>query len=163
MDTVLTIVTLLLILLPVAAKAIEKTLVNAGKSDTADKVRRFREQLEDSDGKDADPVPTGRKGRGAFPFPPVFREAFPTSVIKPPAGAEDFPVRHTPSPGAAHAGAGVPAELLEDGYKSVRDIIRDRHSSDGVAVTESEEEKRRKLEIDPRKMIIYSEIMKPKF
>lgn len=49
-------------------------------------------------------------------------------------------------------------ELLEGGYRSIKDIIRDRQ-----AKIEKKENAGRTLDIDPKKLVIYSEIMKTKF
>ena len=53
----------------------------------------------------------------------------------------------------------IPPELLEGGYRSVKDIARERRQ----AAAESAAPEKCGLEIDPKKLVIYSEIMKPKF
>ncbi len=146
MEIFFTIITVLILIVPVVAKAIEKKLVQAGRQDTAGKVRRFREQFEDRD--------TERKN--------VLDEPFPTVVFSP-------EVRNCPEkpPQAGDAVTDTDARVLEalpgNASRSVKDIVAERGRLASYASAEPLPEKDGRLEIDPRKLILYSEIMKTKF
>ena len=63
--------------------------------------------------------------------------------------------------GAGYIGSHVVKELLEGGYRSVRDIIRERQQKESVRPKESGTKSG--FDIDPEKLVVYSEIMKPKW
>ena len=54
-------------------------------------------------------------------------------------------------------------DLLDDGYRSIKDIVADRKRSTPAAAVRNMPEKKSGVDIDPKKLIIYSEIMKTKF
>ena len=150
MDGFITILTILILIVPAVAKVIEKTLVQAGKSDAAGKVRRFMEQT--GDGGDGEPARTGAG--------PVLDEPFPSVVFVPETEGHVTDCRDA---GAKPAGT-VPQELLEDGYRSIKDIVADRRKrQEPVSVSVQPAGEDRKIRIDPEKLILYSEIMKTKF
>ena len=144
MDGILTILTILILVVPLIAKAIEKSLMKAGRPDMAGKVRDLREQLE---GQDRKPVAG---------IPPVLDEPFPTAVFTPEvSGQEDSSESELSAP--------VRDDLHDEGYVPVKEIVDSRRTKPGIAVGTAPAEKGEKLEIDPKKLILYSEIMKTKF
>ena len=129
-----TILTLLVVVLTIAGPAIEKMLKKAGKVDHARKVREIVDTFspDRGDGPDNAPRPASVPESGPEPEAAETRSAFQ-----------------------------VPSELLEGGYRSVRDIIRERQQKEAMKQTEPGPAPR--LDIDPAKLVIYSEIMKPKW
>lgn len=131
MDFIAIVLGILVMIVPVVAKAIEKSLARAGKQGGAEKARRVRELFETD--KDS-----GKE------------EVFPTSVIQP--ESEPDSVMQPVAQAAGRSG------------EPVRSINVRPQPSVGTAVFQDpDSESGRKLEIDPKKLIIYSEIMKPKF
>lgn len=149
MDGILTIITLLLIIIPVIAKAIEKVLMQAGRQSAAGKVRDFRKHIEG----DKTGFPAGGD---------VHDEPFPTVVYTPEVSRDS-----TEPPAfqeqASPAFSVIPDDLLDDGYRSIKDIVADRKRSTPAAAVRNMPEKKSGVDIDPKKLIIYSEIMKTKF
>ncbi len=156
MSTFYIIFMLLLIVLPPVFKAIEKALSNAGQDNGARQVKRMREVLfneekeNKDDGNDNEPCPSvSPQYEGeVFPVPDYIyirdgKEAESESVAAPKVTA-------------------IPQELLEGGYMSVRDIVEKRSAAGNIqkAVVTGQENVRK---IDPKKLVLYSEIMKTKF
>lgn len=188
METFGTILAIIILLVPVVAKYIEKLLSAAGKQEAARKARSVRTLFEDSvPGKSPSTRPSDIIG-DAYPEQ-VPRNEDPSAPVFCPTTTEDMsgsPVRRIiyenvryegqdetvdmPGPGGDRSRA-VSPELLEGGYKSVRDIIRDRAAAKPGKVKEPvkqpsgipEEDSRKRLELDPAKMVLYHEIMETKF
>lgn len=157
-----TILTLLVVVLTVAGPAIEKMLKKAGKVDKAKKVRKivdtFSTDKDEEWGNASSPYDPGSEfgPEPAMQWPAggdvvSADDTMPEEVSRPvvPAAAE---VRNTPP---------VSSELLEGGYRSVRDIIRERQQKESVRPKESGTKSG--FDIDPEKLVVYSEIMKPKW
>lgn len=152
MDGIITVLTVLLFIIPVIAKAIEKVLIQAGKQGAAGKVRGFREKLEGEVDKGQEP--SDRR---------ILDEPFPTVVHAPETPEKDVPSAAAQASEAAFPVSSVPEDLLDDGYRSIKDIIAQRTGKSVPGPAGHEPERKSRLEIDPRKLILYSEIMKTKF
>lgn len=135
-----TILTLLVILFAIVGPVIEKKLKQAGKIVQA---RQFREIMDTVTGSREDDEQETAASPSAGAAPAVR----PDTVGNVDA---NHPVLQD-----------IPQELLEGGYRSVKDIIADRRKRS--AGTKPAAGPVKKLEIDPKKLVIYSEIMKPKF
>lgn len=133
-----TIFGLLLLLLPVAAKMIEKSLAKAGNTGGAKKMRDFADMFGDDSHDDGD-VET--------------KEVFPALMP-----GEEYTATFTDD-----AVSGEPDRMPlpeEGGYRSVEEMIKERfHASSD----QDQGPEHKTMGIDPKKLIIYSEIMKPKF
>lgn len=131
-----TLLGLLLILLPAIFKLVEKKLKASGKTEAADHVHEWSEifgEKKEEWEDDEDDAPTVPAARQ-----PVFSEPVkPAPVISKPEPVRSKAV--TPKPLQVKAG---------------------KTSSKPMLV---EEEPKKKEKIDPKKLVIYSEIMKPKF
>ena len=132
-----TILGLLLVLLPLIFKLVEKKLKSSGNTKAADKVHEWAEvfgQKEDDlddkedDDDDDDDVPATVT---VIPVDQPAQEA--PSVVAP---VQPVPVRSA----AARVAAKKPSKPMFE-----------------------EEETKKKEKIDPKKLVVYSEIMKPKF
>lgn len=152
MSTFYIIFMLLLIVLPPVFKGIEKALSNAGQDSRASQVKRMREILFDEEKEDKDHD--------------LDNETCPQ--VSPRYEGEVFPVydyisdeAETESETASKETA-IPKELLEGGYMSVKEIAEMRKTDNGVCVTASDDQAKSR-KIDPRKLVLYSEIMKTKF
>lgn len=140
MDDIKTILTILVLVIPVVAKVIEKILEQAGKTGAAGKVRRLVEMSE-MERKDNDPCPE-------------LDETFPTVVFSPETdkGPDEIVTESAKSavpeeiPAGGRTGTNIPLEK-----PAIKDDAR------------KQPDRKARLEIDPKKLIIYSEIMKPKF
>lgn len=183
-----TILAIIILLVPVVAKYIERLLTAAGKQEAARKARSVRTIFEDSvPGKSPSARPSDIIG-DEYPeqMPP---NGVPSAPVFCPTTTEDTsggPVRRivyenvryegqdysSDMPGhGQNSGRPVSSELLEGGYKSVRDIIRDRKAADTGQKKEigkqpsgeSADVREKHLKPDPAKMILYHEIMKTKF
>lgn len=147
MDFIAVVFSLLIILVPVVAKVIEKKLVQSGRQGSAEKVRKVRELFSDEDGKSAPAMPqTVEAGTSA---------GAPVAVD----GGQPAP---------RPAGAFQSADFIRPSHQAFPDRasepVRESAAGTGNGIySVPEEGTRKKLEIDPRKLIIYSEIMRPKF
>ena len=137
-----TIITLLVIVLGAAGPLIEKQLKKAGKVDQA---RKFRDIIQTVTGEEdeKEDSTTARVPEQAAASAPV-------------SASQAVPVSQESTDTVQMQ---IPPELLEGGYRSVKDIARERRQ----AAAESAAPEKRGLEIDPKKLVVYSEIMKPKF
>lgn len=100
-----------------------------------------------------------RKGHTGKAFPRG--EVFPkVDVYEFPKEVKPIPVQEVEPELESQYQSQETLELLEGGYKSVKDIARERQKSE---IVETNVEQAPKKKIDAKKMIIYSEIMKPKF
>lgn len=131
-----TILGLLLILLPAIFKLVEKKLKASGKTEAADKVQEWSEIFGDKKEEwedDEDEAPSA----------PVVQQPVVSEPVKPaPVVSKPEPVRPKPvTPKAAYTKA--------------------KKSSSKIMLVEEETKKKEK--IDPKKLVIYSEIMNPKF
>lgn len=188
METFGTILAIIILLVPVVAKYIEKLLSAAGKQEAARKAGSVRALFEDSvPGKSPSTRPSDIIG-DAYPEQ-VPRNEDPSVPVFCPTTTEDTsgnPVRRIiyesvryegeddtvdiPGPVGSRSRS-VSPELLEGGYKSIRDIIRDRNAAKPGRAEEpvkqssgiSADDSRTHLELDPAKMVLYHEIMKTKF
>ena len=136
------IITVLALALGLGFKVIEKKLKSAGKPA---KVGRFKE-LADLFGEE-----------GAEVFPPVVPsedpEEFPMEAVAP--DAEQSRQVSVPKPVVIEPVAPAPvAAPVEEAPRSVKPVN---------APILQEEEPEQKERIDPKKLIVYSEIMKPKY
>ena len=137
-----TILTLLILILGVAGPVIEKRLKKAGKVDQARKLRDVLDTVLSKDEAEKEEAPEAEPGPGkVLPTPPVTTEKY--------------------DPGMPYTTFSVSPELLEGGYRSVKEIAEERRRK--YAQSEVKLEPCHSLEIDPKKLVIYSEIMKPKF
>ena len=129
-----TIIGLLFIILPLVFKLIEKKLQTSGKSEQAGKIRELAELFEESDESEE-----------------LEESAFETD----PAPAAE-PVTVVPyKPELVKVKAPEPVKTFVEGQKAVR------RKAEPVLMEETDTKKKEK--IDPKKLVIYSEIMKPKF
>lgn len=132
------ILTVFIVLVPIFGKLVEKSLKSAGRTDMQKKVHDALEPLyEDDEDKD-----------DAWREIESDVETVPDAVLEP--VSESAPQLSVEQPAA---------ELLEGGYRSIKDIIRERQSKNNA----SEQPGKKRLDIDPEKLVIYSEIMNPKF
>lgn len=146
MDEILTILSLLIVALPVVAKAIEKSLVKAGRQGSAQKVKQFRQVVGPAE--------------AVAPADHTFYETVSVDYVY---GDADTAADDDTDAGR-EVSSTVPHELLEGGYKSVKDIIAERRMADQqTRLSVPAQDEPSKIEIDPKKLILYSEIMKPKF
>lgn len=154
MDDLGTILTLLLVVLPMAAGLIEKLLKAAGKTGAAGKMKDLAEMFDSKDSSE-----DGEQAAGN----PHGQQPVPAGA---PAGQ--------PAPATANAGqpAPVTTHSRQAAPKPVRQVQPARPTvektvPDVKTKTESpaadEEVAEKKPFIDKKKLIIYSEILKPKF
>lgn len=136
-----TILTILIILLPVAAKLIDKLLKSAGKNDFPSAGTGPVQEMSRNDGGSMQEAQVRQSQPAAVPAVSPVHEASAPAAVRPivPEGRED---------------------LLEGGYKSVKDMIRERQS---VRKAGQVQEKKKSLVLDKRNLVIYSEIMTPKY
>ena len=131
-----TILGLLLILLPAIFKLVEKKLKASGKTEAADQMHEWSEifgEKKDEWKEDEDESPS---------IPEAGQSVFSEPVMPEPVVPKPEPVRHK-------------AVAPKPSHMKVR-----KSSSKPMLV---EEEPKKKEKIDPKKLVIYSEIMKPKF
>lgn len=125
-----TIFGLLIVLLPLVFKAIEKKLQQSGKQEQAGKVREVADQIFGEDIAE-----------------PVEEPVFQTSTEEKPVVLQAKPLQVEP----------LRVEPLQ--AKPVQAPVRIRRT----AMLMEEPPKKTKEKIDPKKLILYSEIMKPKY
>lgn len=127
-----TILGLLLVLLPLVFKLVEKKLKASGKVETAEKVHEWAEMF----GKDED----WEKDDEDEDDSPSVQPAAPARPVEAPQVVSLQP-KTQPEP--------------------VKPAVRARMKAPKPAVVDDDTKKKEK--IDPKKLVIYSEIMKPKF
>lgn len=132
-----TIIGLLFILLPIIFKLIEKRLQNSGNAEQAGKVREFAELFQD---KDSSSDVEGDES--AFE-----KSAEPITVP-----VVELPVKKEP----VKVVAPKPQNTFVEGQRMTR-------KKKAPAILLEEPEIKKKEKIDPKKLVIYSEIMKPKY
>ena len=147
MEIFFTLLTVLILIAPAIAKAIEKSLMKAGMPDAAGRVRRIGEKI---DGKDG--IPERRHVLGE-PFPDIV----PTEV--PPASSPAREQVHEAAPVVRQTAARA---LPEEGRPVINNMAGRRRAASPETSGPARKEGRH-LDIDPKKLILYSEIMKPKF
>lgn len=168
------ILTWLIILIPLIGKLIEIILKSAGKPQAAKKVEEIVKEFSHDDPDDEqDDVPAsdtvgapvgGLVGNTAGGSADDSVGDFADEPVS--WSADDFAEVPVGEPVPAFASEAVPtvfsapSELLEGGYRSIKDIINDRKSAMDKA---GNDEVVKKEPIDPKKLVIYSEIMKPKY
>jgi len=137
-----TILGLLLVLLPLVFKLVEKKLRATGKVGTAEKVHEWAEMFgkddddwDKDDADDADELPAAAPVLPAAPVRPVEVTApvEPMKTVSPQPGAQIKPL-----------------------------VPRTRKQVSRPLIVEEDKQKN-KEKIDPKKLVIYSEIMKQKF
>ena len=131
-----TILGLLLILLPAIFKLIEKKLNASGKTQAAEQVHDWSELF-------AEEKEDQEEGEDAIPASPIFPQ--PVVPVSEPLRPE--PMR--------------PESLRPEPVQHKPVSRRTRKTSSKPMLVEEEPKKKEK--IDPKKLVIYSEIMKPKF
>lgn len=137
-----TILGLLLVLLPLVFKLVEKILKSSGKTEAAGKVHEWAEVFgnrDDDDKDDDEDRPVAVPVKQAADIRPVGK---PVPV--------DIPEE---APGVVPSQPKVQAKPLTP---------RTRKPASKPVLVE-EEKKSKKEKIDPKKLVVYSEIMKPKF
>ena len=132
-----TIIGLLFILLPIIFKLIEKRLQNSGKAEQAGKVREFAELFQDEA-----PSSDFEGDESAFE-----KSAEPITVP-----VVELPVKKEP----VKVVAPKPQNTFVEGQRMTR-------KKKAPAILLEEPEIKKKEKIDPKKLVIYSEIMKPKY
>ena len=135
-----TIIGLLFILLPFIFKVIGKRLENAGKQEQAGKIREFsKKYLEsESDDETIEDIKQWFNGEPAT----VEEEPMPEPVVVPVAEDPVVPV----------------FKMTEEAVPALK--VQKKKTP---ILLEDETDKVRKEKIDPKKLVIYSEIMKPKY
>lgn len=154
MDDLGTILTLLLVVLPMAAGLIEKLLKAAGKTGAAGKMKDLAEMFDSKDSSE-----DGEQAAGN----PHGQQPVPAGA---PAG-QPAPVTANvgqPAPATAHAGqaAPKPQHQMQPARPTVEKPVPNvKPKTENPAADEAVAGK--KPFIDKKKLIIYSEILKPKF
>ena len=138
-----TIIGLLFILLPFIFKVIGKRLENAGKEEQAGKIREFSKKYLESESDD-EAMEDIRQWFNGEPAT-VEGESVSESAAEP---VVEGPV--------------VPASRMTEEAVPVLKAKRKEKRKTPILLEEETEEKR-KEKIDPKKLVIYSEIMKPKY
>ena len=150
MDWIATIFTILLLIVPVIAKFVEKSLSQAGKPGAGRTVRDILESFGDEEAAGPAESSTERK---AIQLPPVFKEVFPTSVIKPetvpPALQQTAARAQEPAISAEETAPGRTQQV--PGMQNEIYCPGEQKDKGGFRID------------DPKKLVIYSEIMRPKF
>lgn len=129
-----TIIGLLFIILPLVFKLIEKKLQASGKTEQAGKIRELADLFEESDESEQ-----------------LEESAFETDSE--PVAAPVTEVPYKPEP--VKVKAPEPVKTFVEGQKAVR------MKAEPVLLEETDTKKKEK--IDPKKLVIYSELMKPKY
>lgn len=129
-----TIIGLLFIILPLVFKLIEKKLQASGKAGQAGKIRELADLFEESDESEQ-----------------LEESAFETDSE--PVAVPVTEVPYKPEP--VKVKAPEPVKTFVEGQKAVR------RKAEPVLLEETDTKKKEK--IDPKKLVIYSELMKPKY
>ena len=138
-----TIIGLLFILLPLIFKLIGKKFEQAGQSERAEKMREIAQTLSGGDDDDEDdPWELDDDGQVTEVRPAAPAPVAPTPVVVRPVQ----PVQQTVAENVTRQTTSRPKPTV----KAKRPILE-------------EETKKKGEKIDPKKLVIYSEIMKPKF
>lgn len=138
-----TIIGLLFILLPLIFKLIGKKFEQAGQSERAEKMREIAQTLSGGDDDDEDdPWELDDDGQVTEVRPAAPAPVAPTPVVVRPVQS----VQQTVAENVTRQTASRPKPTV----KAKRPILE-------------EETKKKGEKIDPKKLVIYSEIMKPKF
>lgn len=138
-----TIIGLLFILLPLIFKLIGKKFEQAGQSERAEKMREIAQTLGGGDDDDEDdPWELDDDGQVTEVRPAAPAPVAPTPVVVRPVQ----PVQQTVTENVTRQTTSRPKPTV----KAKRPILE-------------EETKKKGEKIDPKKLVIYSEIMKPKF
>ncbi len=154
MDDLGTILTLLLVVLPMAAGLIEKLLKAAGKTGAAGKMKDLAEMFDSKDSSEdgeqaagnphgQQPVPAGAPA--GQPAPATAHSAQPAPVITHSRPAAPKPL-HQMQPARPTVEKPVPNVKPKTGSPAADEAVAEK-----------------KPFIDKKKLIIYSEILKPKF
>lgn len=154
MDDLGTILTLLLVVLPMAAGLIEKLLKAAGKTGAAGKMKDLAEMFDSKDSSEdgeqaagnphgQQPVPAGAPA--GQPAPATAHSARPAPVITHSRQAAPKPL-HQMQPARPTVEKPVPNVKPKTGSPAADEAVAEK-----------------KPFIDKKKLIIYSEILKPKF
>lgn len=170
------VITLLFLLLSVAGPLIEKQLKKAGKIEQARTLRRITDTIS-GDGREAGDERDEREETSPADVPdtPEIRveqknpSAATASAPVAPAARRAMPAGQSPD-ASADARAEVLALALEK-YRARKkakeleqtELSRLKSASRAHVPPQDQPSEKRKLDIDPRKLVIYSEIMKPKF
>lgn len=154
MDDIGTILTLLLVVLPMAAGLIEKLLKAAGKTGAAGKMKDLAEMFDSKDSSE-----DGEQAAGD----PHGQQPVPAGA---PAGQPAPATAHSaqPAPVMTHSPQAAPKPLhqMQPARPTVEKPVPNVKPKTGSpAADEAVAEK--KPFIDKKKLIIYSEILKPKF
>ena len=154
MDDLGTILTLLLVVLPMAAGLIEKLLKAAGKTGAAGKMKDLAEMFDSKDSSE-----DGEQAAGT----PHGQQPVPAGA---PAGQPAPATAHSgqPAPVMTHSRQAAPKPLhqMQPARPTVEKPVPNVKPKTGSpAADEAVAEK--KPFIDKKKLIIYSEILKPKF
>lgn len=154
MDDLGTILTLLLVVLPMAAGLIEKLLKAAGKTGAAGKMKDLAEMFDSKDSSE-----DGEQAAGN----PHGQQPVPAGA---PAGQPAPATAHSaqPAPATTHSRQAAPKPLhqMQPARPTVEKPVPNVKPKTGSpAADEAVAEK--KPFIDKKKLIIYSEILKPKF
>lgn len=162
------VITLLIFLLSIAGPVIEKQLKKAGKVEQARTLRKITDAVS-GDGNEE----TAETSSADVPESPEIRteEGSRSTVSAPSAPAARQAMFAGQSPDtSADARAEVMAMALEKyrARKKAKELeqtglSRLKSASRTHAQPQEQPSEKRKLDIDPRKLVIYSEIMKPKF
>ncbi len=146
MDGIIDIIVLILIgVVPAVFKAIGNKLEKSGKAEKAGRFKKISEAFEDEDGESAlEGWLLEKMDKEDRPAEPVALDPAPVVMMRPAAPkpmAEDVvsQIKTTKRPEAIRPTNRKPIMLIED------------------------EPEKKGEKIDPKKMVIYSEIMKPKF
>lgn len=139
-----TIIGLLFVLLPIIFKVIGKRLENAGKQEQAGKIREFSKKYLESESDDEAMEDIRQWFNGE------------------PATVEGESVSESAAEEPVVEGPVVPASRMTE--KSAPELKAKRKEKRKIPILlEEETEKKGKEKIDPKKLVIYSEIMKPKY
>ena len=137
-----TILTLLLVFLPVIFKLIGKKLEQSGQQEKAEKVREFMNTLSGETAEGEDPF-SGWFGTGNEPEPD-------------PERVHEDPVDEV-----------RPAPQVVPVYEYTENVERQTapkpHPAPRKPILEEDVQTKKGEKIDPKKLVIYSEIMKPKY
>lgn len=159
------VITLLVFLLSIAGPVIEKQLKKAGKVEQAKTVRKITEALSGDD-REEKTVPSSteandvREIRTESAVPPKTPASSP--VLRPEMNAG-----HSPEADARAEVLALALEKYRARQKAKELELAEKTGPKSSSVKHAQPKEHlpseRKLDIDPRKLVLYSEIMKPKF
>lgn len=134
-----TIITILVIVLAMVFKVVEKKLKNAGNQKSADRMKELAEIF----GADQEVFPTVQPMPAAEPQPVTSeerREEFSEEPLRP-----------------------VEPIKIKEPHAAPQKVQKKVQKKDKKAPILLEEEPKKRTKIDPKKLVVYSEIMKPKY